>query len=185
MAEKSWQTYRTFIVQFVLYLAEYEPSILADRRFGRETYFSTPLYATHFDIPFREMVECHTWSPGDVMKATGILPHVSLLLSMSELMKCMNDMPDQIKQWLNQGLQMHEHFLRCASADKVKAVMVEASQEVIGRKEADESERSAAAVVPIKYPPLFLSNENKLTRIPPNFKLPRGPLHTAWARYFC
>ena len=33
--------------------------------------------------------------------------------------------------------------------------MAEAFQEIKGRKEADQSERSAASVDPVKYPPLF------------------------------
>jgi len=151
-------------------------------------FFSTALYTTDFHIPFSEMVECHTWKPGDVMKATGIPPHVSLLLNMSELLKRMNTLPDQIRQTLNQNLQQHQPFFRSASSDQVKAIMVEAFREVMAKNRGDDDGNAAGAApvaAPVHYPPLFLTKKNKLSRLPPDFKLPRGPLPHAWARYFC
>jgi len=152
-------------------------------------FLETAIFRTDFGRPISEMVECHIWAPGDTVQATGIPPHVSLLLHMSEMMKCMKAMPNELRQAMNDRLVEHYGFLNVASAEQVKAIMVDAFREVCREKDAaqrePEAEQSEQSVARSRLPRLYLSDQNKLTMLPPDFDLPHGTLKNAWIHYCC
>jgi len=151
-------------------------------------FLSTTLFRCVFDRPLSDMVECHTWKPGDIIKATGIPPHVSLLLSMSEMMDCMKIIPDRIRALLDERLEDHHGFLTQASSQQLKDLMIDAFQNALERSHIHgDAEVHDVAPHPdlFRRPELCMSEKNKLTFLPPDFKLPGKTLKDAWIAYCC
>ncbi len=149
--------------------------------------FSSALFTTDFGVPFSDMVECHTWTPGDPFQATGIPPHISLLVNMTQLSESMQRMPERVTEAIERRLLERGPFLGNASADQVKSVMVDALKEVMNnhfRNVLIQPAAASPAETQIKLPPLFCHN-GKYSRLPEDFRLPSGPLSLAWTRYFC
>jgi len=150
---------------------------------------STPVFRLAYQRPISSMVECHTWKPGDAIQATGIPPHVSILLQMKSLNQALTQMPDRISAMLDQRVDGEGAFLRNASSEQVKHLISEAVREVIDnhnqRIPAPEDEGAPVVEQGLVFPSFFPTEKSKLSRLPPDFELPHGSLQNAWVCYLC
>jgi len=138
------------------------------------------------------MVECRNWKPGDVLRATGIPPHVHILLNTTEISEHQKRIPDLVSVKVVEALEERNQLFRNASKDDVRQFIMDAVQIALGGG-AQEPEilpdaqprapRPASAEA--DRPQLYLTDKNKMTRIPPDFTLPSGNLQTAWSWYCC
>ena len=153
--------------------------------------FSTNIFRRRLPLPADEMVECLEMTDigiarqGDGFVATGIPPHVSLLISMAQLLRCMNEMPASIREMMNQRIDVQHDFLRTAPAEQVKNLLVEAFRESLRKDNIDPVQVQANNPAGASLPKLYFTEKNKMTRLPPDFHLPRGPLKSAWICYCC
>ena len=148
--------------------------------------FSSALFTSNFEGSLHEMVEVPVWKPGNVIRATGIPPHIELMVSMKQVVDSVDALPDKLNTALDQRMQENPGFLGHASANQVKTLIVNTVDEVLKlQRNAMEVEPVAAVPVRVRYPKLYYSEEGKMTRIPPNFTLPKGPLKNCWNRYCC
>ena len=107
---------------------------------------------------------------------------------MSEMVDCMKAMPDRIRATLDERLEDHQGFLTHASSQQLKDIMVEAFENALEKSRAhrDAEVRSDAPQLDhLRRPELWMTEKNKFTFLPPNFKLPAKTLKDAWISYCC
>jgi len=156
-------------------------------------FFSTPFFRKGFDDPVDEMVECEVWKPGDVMKATGIPPHVMISLKTDVMAEQMTTFRDSISQSISQVVHDQNHAVpeRAVTLDQIDRIVSRECQRIIDSIDErihhpDENHDvhpvpDGSAALPSLYP----SEKGRMTRLPENFKLPRGNLQTAWVCFCC
>jgi len=136
--------------------------------------FSTALFMKDFGCPISDIVECCAWKPGDVVKPTGIPPHVSVMLHtmqmrdfVSETMKTILDSCGAV------GL----------SREEIRDIVTQTCERVVERLAPEHSVQQHQEARRSSLPQLYLTSKNRMSRLPPDFKLPVGSLQTAWIAY--
>jgi len=135
------------------------------------------------------MVECETWKPGDVMKATGIPPHVMISLKtdvMAEQVKCLRE---NVCQSLSRvSLDQADLERGVPTLGQINSIISRECQRIIDsfneriHQREQEQQQSADGEMPADsavLPELYLTEKNVMARLPPDFSLPRGNLQTA------
>ena len=148
--------------------------------------FSTELFRIAADRPFSEMVECHEWRQGDVMHATGIPPHVTSLVKEDEMLKRLENMPRLVVPAVIQELESRNLLLTGPSKEElersysavfsnvIEKYLGADAREILSERVQANLAQSQAASAPSTHPRLYLTEKNKMTRIPPDFNLPCG-----------
>ena len=150
--------------------------------------FSTELFRIYAGRPFNELVECHNWKPGDVMRATGIPPHVHILLNSSQMMDNFRALPDLVCAKVVQELEDRNQLFRNASRDEIQHIIMTCVQNALGFRPQNERAQNAEPAVAVArgvHPQIYYSGTSKASRLPPDFTLPTGNLLHAWMAYCC
>jgi len=149
--------------------------------------FLSALFRDNFDRPPSEMVECHTWELGDVIKATGIPPHVGIILRVKQMHCSVDSLPEKIGKMLDDRMQQSPDFFGHATADQLKSIVSGAMQEVIAsqRQINDVIDQPPVTRECVRYPQFYVNENGNLSRIPPEFHLPKGPIDKCWLCYCC
>jgi len=159
----------------------------------RNLEFGHPLFANDLfrilpDRPFSQMVECRTWKPGDVLRATGIPPHVLLLLHSSELAEAQKKIPDAVTEKFIQVLEDRNQLVRNATKEDLENLLTDCFQKALGLNRAESQQNAQpqqTGAIQVNRAELYTSENKRVSRIPPDFKLPCGTLQTAWVAYCC
>ena len=127
------------------------------------------------------------------MNVTGIPPHIGIMRELKSLTEALKVLPNSMTETLGDFVEQRSLSSRPVTKDEVKTVTLEVLENFWQRVNAhedagsgqDESHRQEDAsdffseFVSPKEQPLFPCN-GKLSRLPPDFTLPSGNLHTAW-----
>ena len=153
---------------------------------------SLPLFSKDYGVRLSDIVELHTWTPGDAVKATGIPPHICLLLHSKRVDDTLRALPHDLSQMIVNSLKRQGLFSRNMTAEQFKSFVAETIQNALDKCEPiaslkNKQQHECGQVNPpaCAYPELYTSDDGKLSRLPPDFVLPRGSLQSAWIRYFC
>ena len=142
---------------------------------------STKLFKMSFDVPTAEMVECHIWAPGDIVKVTGVPPYIFSLIESSQKSKETNNLPEITAHLLVQKLEQKGSRLKNITMKQMKAMMTDVVREILEKghdsRGAQKQQQQAQAVTINKRRASKPSSKD--------FKLPRGTLQTAWISYCC
>jgi len=153
--------------------------------------FSTALFSSDFGEPLSDLVECHTWRPGDIIKATGIPPHVSITLHTIALTEAVSSLPERVSRSAQEFIDSQPD--RPLSAERVGSIVREACDRLFERlqhaherqQEPQQQRRDSANRARVPLLQLYVTKNGKFSKLPPDFRLPRGNLKTAWEHYCC
>jgi len=93
--------------------------------------FSIDLFRIVAERLFSEMVEYRNWKPGDVLRATGVPPHVHILLNTTELLEHQK-IPDLVSAKVAEALKERNQLFRNASKDDVRQFITDAVRNTLG-----------------------------------------------------
>jgi len=148
--------------------------------------FSTDLFRMDIGRPFSEIVECRSWKPGDVMRATGIPPHVHILLNTTEIADYSKTIPDAVCAKVVRELEDRNELFRNASRDEIRQMITDCVQNALGiSQNARRPNEQPVAAAKDSHPQFYYSGISKASRLPPDFQLPTGNLQKAWVAYCC
>jgi len=92
--------------------------------------------------------------------------------------------PDLVCAKVVEELENRNQLFRNASKDDIRQIIMESVQNALGIRQGPRRER-VEPVVTTSHPPLFCMERKKMSRIPPDFKMPVGNLEKAWVHYCC
>ena len=161
------------------------------------------LFRKNYRVPLSEIVEIRIWKIGDVVKATGIPPHIKILLeneankesiermgeAMKVLTKSIEDMHASIMGGSKRGIR-NRMIIEEEEEEGRRGTTSRAVRDIIEMEETGEEVRKESSISSenrevMKEQSLVHLTEGKLSRIPPDYVIPGGNLKTAWIRYFC
>jgi len=147
--------------------------------------FSTELFRIDFGRPLNQLVECRNWRPGDVLRATGVPPHVQIMLNATEIMNYSKTIPDLVCTKVVEQLEDRNQLFRNASREEIQQMITSCFQNALGMPQNAERQIAQPVVAKNGHPKFYYSAPTKASRIPPDFKLPTGNLQKAWVAYCC
>jgi len=150
--------------------------------------FSTALFTKNLTDGKSDMVTCSTWKPGDVLRASGIPPHVFVLLHTRHVAETVDALPDRVAHSIDQMLDERQGDRQVTSEDIKNCVSQAFTQtlQALGYNPLPREQQQHVEQPRQSLPQqLYLTEKNRFTRLPPDFSLPSGTVKTAWICYFC
>ena len=154
--------------------------------------FYTALFVTEFGVPLSDLVECHTWKPGDILKATGIPPHVSITLQTTALTQAVAALPEVVTRSLQEFVESQPS--RPLTVERVGSIVTDACNNLFERlqnvrdhpPQQQQQQQLGGPAPRIRVPmQLYLTPSGKFSRLPPDFRVPNATLKAAWEFYCC
>ena len=136
-------------------------------------------------------VHCDSLRTTSQIKATGIPPHIGIMMELHSTTEVLKSLPDSLLQSLTHFIEERNMSCRPVTKDDLQSVIsaeFERFWQRLGEERTDdhdhhqETDDSNSAFVSASDHSLFVV-DGKLTRLPPDFTLPTGNLTNAWICY--